>query len=76
MLEFIGGAVLVYFLFRLLDALFRRKPEDARGQFMVKGEGGQYYLVREVEQEQETKVSNELPENVIQLASRKSHARK
>jgi hypothetical protein len=50
MLKLIGGAVLVWLVFRVLDSLFRSKqklPDLKPGEFIIQTKDGEHYVVRD-----------------------------
>ena len=58
-MEFILSCIAVYVIFRILDALFaRRRPMKIREGDYIKEIEGQYYIVRDVEDE--STVENEV----------------
>jgi len=50
MLELIGGAVVVWLIFKLLDSLFSKKqklPDLKPGEFIIQTKSGEHYIVRD-----------------------------
>ena len=78
MIEFIGTCVVVYFVFRFLDWIFRPKrprqtlPTLKVGQSIVQVDG-QYYVVEEVA-EPAAPVQQDLPDNVVKFPKGGRHA--
>ncbi len=70
MLELVLSAAVFWVIWKILDALFSRKPKSAEGQFLVKAADGQYYLVEEIDDEPETPEPETLPDNVTWIRRR------
>ena len=64
MIEFILSVVAVYFIFHLLDSIFRRNPKamDIREGDFIEKINGRFYIVRDV---------TPLPDNVVNIHDRR-----
>ena len=51
MLELIGGAVVVWLIFKLLDGMFSKKqklPDLKPGEYIIQTKNGEHYIVKDV----------------------------
>lgn len=65
MFEFIGSAVVIYFIFRFLDCVFRPKQEKHGQQFAIQDYKGDWYIVEE--NEQADLPPAKLPDNMVRF---------
>ena len=71
MLEFIGSAVVIYFIFRFLDWVLRPKQRKHGKRFAIQDHKGDWYIVEENEQADPPPAN--LPDNVIQFTQGGRH---